>query len=59
MSEITRYNKMFDQFSMHVKKSSTEEEVEESPEEYVLKWFTPFGNQYLGDMVGTEMFPAL
>ena len=59
VSEITRYNKMFDQFSMHVKKSSTEEEVEESPEEYVLKWFTPFGNQYLGDMVGTEMFPAL
>jgi hypothetical protein len=24
-----------------------------------LKRFTPFGNQYLGDMVGTEKFPAL
>ncbi len=35
VSEITRYNKMFDHSSMHVKKSSTEEEVEESPEEYL------------------------
>ena len=25
----------------------------------MLKWFTPSGNQYLGDMVGTEKFPAL
>ncbi len=34
MSEITRYNEMFDHSSMHIKKSSTEE-VEELPEEYV------------------------
>ncbi len=30
VSEITRYNKMFDHSSMHVEKTSTEE-VEESP----------------------------
>ncbi len=34
VSEITRYNKMFDHSSMHVKKSSTEE-YKELPEEYV------------------------
>jgi hypothetical protein len=34
VSEITRYNKVFDHSSMHVEKSSTEV-VEESPEEYV------------------------
>ncbi len=34
VSEITRYNKMFDHSSMHVEKSSTEE-VEELPEEHM------------------------
>jgi hypothetical protein len=35
VSEITRYNKIFDHSSMHVEKASMEEEVEESPEEHV------------------------
>ena len=30
----------------------------DTAETTTLKWFTPFGNQYLGVMVGTEKFPA-